>query len=133
MKFRYKKISQKVLRPVVPISISYKNGRPVKYFALIDSGADKSYMAAEIAPLLGIPNYKTGAKHDVGGINGKSDAYFHKVTIMIGGWPYEMEVGFMEKSSLTMLGYGILGHQSLFTLFSIKFDFEKQEIELKEK
>ena len=78
MKFRYKKIAQKILRPVVPIAVSYKNGKTVKYFALIDSGADRSYLASEIAPLIGIPNYKTGHKEDVSGINGKSDAYFHK-------------------------------------------------------
>lgn len=133
MKFRYKKISQKILRPVIPISVSYKNGKSVKYFALLDSGADKCYLAAEIAPLIGIPNYKTGRRDDVSGINGKSDAYFHKVTVYIGGWPYEVEVGFMEKSSLTMLGYGVLGHQPFFELFSVKFDFKKEEIELKEK
>lgn len=133
MKFRYKKIFQKILRPVIPISVSYKNGRAVKYFALIDSGADKCYMAAEIAPLIGIPNYKTGRKDHVSGINGKSDAYFHEVGISVGGWPYEVEVGFMEKSSLTMLGYGVLGHHPFFEFFSVKFDFEKEEIELKEK
>lgn len=132
MKFCYKKIAQKILRPVIPISVSYKNGKPVKYFALVDSGADRSYFAAEIAPLVGIPNYETGHREDVSGINGKSDAYFHKVTISVGGWPYEMEVGFMEKSSLTMLGYGVLGHRPFFELFSVKFDFEKEEIELKE-
>ncbi len=133
MKFHYKKILQKVLRPVIPIAVSYKNGKPVKYFALIDSGADRCYMAAEIAPVVGIPNYKTGRRDDVSGINGNSDAYFHKVTIVVGGWPYEIEVGFMEKSSLTMLGYGVLGHRPFFDLFSVKFDFPKEEIELKEK
>ena len=133
MKFAYKQVEQNLLRPVIPISISYKKGTPVKYFALIDSGADKCYMAAEIAPLLGIPNYQTGRKDDVSGINGKSDAYFHKVTVSVGGWLYEMEVGFMEKSSLTMLGYGVLGHRPFFELFSVKFDFQKQDIELKEK
>jgi hypothetical protein len=133
MKFRYKKIAQKILRPVIPILVSYKNARPVKYFALIDSGADKCYLASEIAPLIGIPNYKTGKREDVSGINGKSDAFFHNVTISVGGWPFEMEVGFMEKSSLTMLGYGVLGHRPFFELFSAKFDFQKEEIEIKEK
>jgi hypothetical protein len=133
MKFRYKKIALKTLRPVIPISISYQNGKPVKYFALLDSGADKCYLAAEIAPLVGISNYKNGHRDDVSGINGKSDAYFHKVIVSVGGWPYEMEVGFMEKSSLTMLGYGVLGHRPFFEFFSVKFDFKKEEIELKEK
>ena len=133
MKFRYKKIAQKILRPVIPISVAYKKGKPVKYFALLDSGADRCYFASEIASVIGIPNYKLGRREDVSGINGKSDAYFHKVTITIGGWPYEVEVGFMEKSSLTMLGYGVLGHRPLFEFFSIKFDFQKEEIELREK
>ena len=133
MKFRYKKISQKILRPVIPISVSYKNGKSVKYFALLDSGADKCYLAAEIAPLIGIPNYKTGRRDDVSGINGKFDAYFHKVAVYIGGWPSEVEVVFMEKSSHNMRGYGVLGHQPFFELFSVKFDFKKEEIELKEK
>ena len=133
MKFRYKKIAQRILRPVIPISIFYKNGKPVKYFALVDSGADRSYMASEIAPLLDIPNYKLGKKDSVGGINGSSDAYFHEVTVSIGGWPYPMHVGFMEKSSLTILGYGVLGHRPLFELFSVKFDFQKEEVELKER
>lgn len=133
MKFRYKKIALKTLRPVIPISVSYKKGRPVKYFALVDSGADRCYFAAEIAPLVGIVDYKIGRKDKVGGINGESDAYFHTVTVSVGGWPYEMEVGFMEKSSLTLLGYGVFGHRPFFEFFSVKFDFEKEEVELKEK
>jgi len=129
MKFPYFKLATDIYRPIIPISVSYSGGNFIKYFALVDSGADKCYFASEIASVLGIKNLENGRKEDVIGVNGKSEAYFHPVIVMIGGWKYNIEVGFMKNSSLTAQGYGIFGHKGVFDNFSIKFTFLKKEIE----
>ncbi len=48
MKFSYKKLSGGFLRPIIPIEIKTLQGGPVKYFALIDSGADFCIFHSEI-------------------------------------------------------------------------------------
>ena len=42
MKFPYMDLGQGIYRPILPFNISYRGGRIVKYFGLVDSGADYS-------------------------------------------------------------------------------------------
>ena len=130
MKFPYIKLANGVYRPILPFTISYQNGRPIKYFGLVDSGADKTYIASELAGVIGIKDLYKGKEESVSGINGKSKAYFHTATINVGGWEFDIEAGFMEGSTLTSLGYGILGQIGLFDNCAIKFNFKKHEIEI---
>ena len=107
MKFPYIHIAKGTYRPVLPFTVSYNNATPIKYFALVDSGADKTYIASELASILGISDLKTGKKGSVSGINGlPNNVYFHPVTINVGGWDFDIEAGFMEGSNLTSNGYG---------------------------
>lgn len=77
MKFDYFKLSNGILRPIIPIKLSHGDGEPIKYFALIDSGADKCFAAAEVAIAVGVEDLKSVTPEQIGGINGLSDAYFH--------------------------------------------------------
>lgn len=133
MKFSYKKLQGGVIRPIIPVEVRTAKGGPVKYFALVDSGADICIFHGEIAELIGIKDIKTGKKNFVSGITqGESQPYYiHPVTISVGGWPYDINVGFMP--TLSKLGYGVLGQKGFFDLFTIKFDLSKEEIELYEK
>lgn len=131
MKFPYIHIAKGTYRPVLPFTISYNKGTPIKYFALVDSGADKTYIASEMAPILGISNLKSGKKNSVSGISGvPNNVYFHPITINIGGWNFDIEAGFMEGSNLTSNGYGILGQIGLFDNCTVKFNFRKLEMEI---
>ena len=69
---------------------------------------------AQIAEILGVDVF-AGQKKTVWGITGVgADYYTHRLTVKVGGWPYDIEIGF-------------------FDLFVVKFDLQKEEIELTEK
>lgn len=130
MKFRYKKYGLGVLRPVIPIEI-ISNNISVSYEVLVDSGADNCIFDAEIAEILQIP-LTAGDKREVGGITGVVESYYvHSVIIKVGGWPFNVKVGFLK--NIAKLGYGVVGQKGFFDLFVVKFDLLKEEIELKEK
>ena len=71
-------------------------------------------------------------KAEFGGITGgKSLAYFHKVKIFVGGWPYETMASFSY--NIPPNGIGVLGQFGFFDKFVVKFDFQKKIFELKPK
>lgn len=130
MKFPYMKLSRNVYRPILPFTITYQKSSPIKYFGLVDSGADCTYVAGELANVLGIKDIKTGREEFVTGIGGRSKAYFHTITISIGGWNFDIEAGFSDDSTLTSLGYGLLGQVGLFDNSTVKFSRKKFEFEI---
>ena len=130
MKFPYMNLGQGIYRPILPFHISYQGGKQIKYFGLVDSGADYTYIASELAPLIGIKNLKTGREESVTGIGGKAKVYFHPVTINVGGHDFEIEAGFTTDSTITHFGCGLLGQVGLFDYCAIKFNRRKFEIEL---
>ena len=130
MKLKYQKYGPGIIRPVIPIEIIYKD-QSVPYEVLIDSGADFCIFDAQIGDLLGI-DILGGEKKEVWGITGVGESfYIHPVTIKVGGWPYKIKVGFLP--GIARLGYGVVGQKGFFDIFVVKFDFLKEEIELKER
>ncbi|MFA4880666.1 MAG: aspartyl protease family protein [Candidatus Doudnabacteria bacterium] len=128
MKFKYKKYGRGIIRPIIPIEISYKSNS-VPYEVLIDSGADFCIFDAEIGEVLGIDIYE-GEEQKVGGITGVVQPYYiHPVKVKVGGWCYAIKVGFLPE--IARLGYGVVGQKGFFNLFMVKFDYQKEEIELK--
>lgn len=130
LKLRYKNYGPRVYRPVIPVVLEYQ-GRTVGYEVLVDSGADNCIFHAEIGELLGI-NMRSGEECAVYGITGVPKPYYlHNVTVKIGGWPRQMNVGFLE--GMTTSEYGVVGQKGFFELFIVKFDLLKKEIELKQR
>ncbi len=128
MKFHYKKFG-KFLRPVIPIKIKYKD-RSVNYMVLVDSGADLCIFDAEIGRLIGI-DVESGIRDVVTGIGGQTiTQYIHHVTVEVGGHPYTIEAGFLPRVAGNF-NYGVVGQKGFFDTFIVKFDLEKEEIELK--
>lgn len=127
MKFKYKKLGTRLIRPIIPITIRYKN-EEVRYEVLVDSGADINLMNAEIAELLGI-DVKTGKPGTVTGVTGEPETfYMHKCEIVLGGHVTTAEISFAEK--VGQEGYGILGQRGFFDLYKFKFDYKKADIEI---
>ena len=107
------------------------NKYPIKYAALVDSGADFCIFDAEIGELLGI-DVRSGRKEKFGGIQsvGAGNAYLHSVVLNIGGWLYKTKVSFSY--DMAPHGHGILGQKGFFDIFKVKFDLSKESIELTE-
>ena len=129
MKFEYKKYG-KTLRPVIPVILQF-GGAKVGYEVLVDSGADLCLFDEQIGDALGI-DVHSGEKREVFGIGGKASFYYlHTVTLIVGGWPHKVEVGFMPEVAGRVIPYGVVGQQGFFDLFVVKFDLIKEEVELK--
>ncbi len=130
MKFPYKKYGKETIRPVIPITL-VKHGRKIKYEVLVDSGADFCLFHADIGELLGLDVPK-GKPKEVFGVGGKASLYYvHKITIEVGGWPYEIEAGFMPDVSGKLMSHGLVGQKGFFEYFSVVFNHYKEQIELK--
>ena len=117
-----------ILKPIIPITI-VSGSQNTTYAALIDSGADFCIFDGEIGEHLGL-NVRSGYKEIFGGVQekGSAEAFFHEVTIMVGGWDYKIPVGFSY--DIAKYGYGILGQKGFFDKFAVRFDLLKEEIEL---
>ncbi len=127
MKFKYKRYGSDTLRPVIPIEVSY-NSISIPYEVLIDSGADVCIFDSDISELLGIDFIK-GVRRELSGVTGMPDYYYlHKLTIIINGIKYKTEVGFMK---LRIQAFGIVGQKGFFDRFIVKFNFKKEDIEVK--
>lgn len=130
MKLKYSSFGEKVLRPVIPIELSYRN-RKFPYNALIDSGADFCLFDYEVAKQLGI-SIQTGKKSEAIGVTGfGSPIYIHTVTLKIDSLVIKIKAGFLE--NMTNAGYGIVGQVGFFDKFKVTFDYQNGEIELIEK
>lgn len=129
MKFKYKRYGLGTLRPIIPVEVSC-NGIDIPYEVLIDSGADICIFDSNIADILGIDVVK-GIRHEVWGITGVPEYYYlHRVTIVINGLKYKTDVGFMN---LRNQSFGIVGQKGFFDKFTVKFDLQEEEIEIKYK
>ncbi len=140
MKFSYSKfplpqrspfLGTSVLKPIVPIELTVGN-KKLRYKALIDSGADFCILEGEVGEYLGL-DVRSGTKEIFGGIQdrGGAEAFFHKVTITVGGWSCRTTIGFSY--DIAKHGFGILGQRGFFDIFIVKFDLLKEEVELKER
>lgn len=138
MKFAYKAIPaspspafperEKVYRPIIPVTIEYQ-GKKVGYEALLDTGADWNIFPETIGAIIGI-DVQNGAKNTFGGIGGgEYVAYFHEVTLYIGGWPIKVLCGFSP--DIDSHPHGVLGHVGFFDHCKSSFETRKHEVEIK--
>lgn len=141
MKFKYKKIplSERselfgfsILRPIIPIQLLGYDGSQFRYEALLDSGADTCIFDAGVAEALGI-DVRSGTPMAFSGVqNSEADkAYLHKLNLSVGG--HKLSIPTLFSYDLSTRGYGILGQRGFFDIFTVKFDYAKEEIELKER
>ncbi len=140
MKFKYKKIplSEKselfghsILRPIIPIQIIGKEDY-FDYEVLIDSGADICIFDGSIGEALGI-NITSGIPTSFSGVQNlePSEAYLHNIKISVGG--HKLSIPAVFSFDISTRGYGILGQKGFFDIFTVKFDYPREEIELKAK
>ncbi|MDP3733004.1 MAG: retropepsin-like aspartic protease [Candidatus Daviesbacteria bacterium] len=136
MKFKYRKTSnispfskRKILtRPIIPISL--RNGeKALRYEALIDSGADFSIFPVEIAKKLNV-NIKKAKKIYFSSATGDLvKGTISRIKLDLGRGAFETHIVFADLAEQT----GILGQYGFFDKFIVKFDLNKEEIEIKER
>lgn len=140
MNFRYRKFpidpnncpfseKKSSLRPVIQINFENPKGN-FGYFVLIDSGADYCLFHASIGEQLGLDIKKGKALTFFGTSGEPQKAYFHKISFKIGGHDHVAEVGFSYE--MEGLAYGILGQDGFFNKWTVKFEYQKENIELKQ-
>lgn len=135
MKFKYRRLNlsspfskKRILRPIIPISIEIKDtNRKVRYETLIDSGADFNILPIGLVDVLNIDS--TNLKEIYfAGIDGEIvKGLITKITISLEDIEFTTNVAFAEISGTV----GILGQYGFFDKFIVKFDFKREEIEIK--
>jgi len=116
-----------ILRPFIDIAVKYKNEHQ-RIWALLDTGSDWCVFPAQLGELLGIP-IKEGKQLPLVGISSQGIAYFHEVTLEIGGWSHNCLVGFCYDFD-TMGTPPLLGHEGFFDRYKATFDYQKEIIEI---
>jgi hypothetical protein len=134
MKFPYKRFARgafpPAIRPIITITVSH-NGQSIRQEVLVDSGADICLFDAEIGELLGIPVTDGKEARLLGATSETPQSYYlHPVTITVGGWDYPIEAGFVPNFTPA---FGIVGQVGFFSLFVVKFDYQKEEVEIRRK
>lgn len=129
MKFKYKRYGS-IIRPVIEITLKNQD-KSIRYEVLVDSGADLCIFDEEIGNYLEI-DVRKGKPREVFGVGGKySIFYVHPITIEVGGWPFEINAGFMPGVAGRVMPYGLVGQNGFFENFIVKLDLLKEEIEVK--
>lgn len=131
MKFNYKRLSDGIQRPIIPITVrNPRTKQSIRHFGLVDSGADSCIFGSEIGELIGL-DITAGRKHSVSGVveGEQRPFYLHQVEVEIGGWAKLITVGFMP--DLSKNGHGLLGQSGFFDRFSfVKFEYQKGTVEV---
>ena len=131
MKFSYKKYGS-VLRPVIEVKLK-SNSQSFRYEVLVDSGADICIFHSEVGGALGLDIPK-GKPREVFGVGGKASLYYlHDIEIEVGGGTLKKETSFMPDVAGRVMPYGLVGQKGFFENFIVKFDLQKEEIELKQR
>jgi Aspartyl protease len=133
MKFDYKNYGANTegvptIKPIIPITL--KGSESIRYEVLVDSGADICIFDLELAELIGI-DVRKGEKVLFAGVTGSPRiAYMHDVEIEVGGHVFKAHVSF---ATLPPYSYGIVGQRGFFDHFKVIFDYQKKQVELREK
>ncbi len=136
MKFRYKyygrnEKGERLIRPVIPIKL-INGDQVVRYEVLVDSGADNSIFHSEVAYALGIRMTAGESSSFMGATGGRARMYIHPIQIEVGGSRFDTKVAFADVLGLKGAP-GLAGQVGFFNLFTVKFEYQKEVLEIKEK
>jgi len=110
---------QDIELPHIPITLIGPGGREVEVLALVDSGADISYLGPQHAHFLGI-DIRSGLLDQCTGIGGANDCYYHSgITIEVGSHRLKIGAHFAESWPHN---FAILGRKDFFERFKVTID-----------
>lgn len=118
--------------PIIPVYAQSKNGRLLKIFALVDSGADMSLMPKDLALLLGL-NEKDTETGTTAGIGGEIEVKKANFSFVIKNEHEKYDISLvtlvMQNTNLNVPP--ILGRNGFFEQFHITFKQNEEKIILK--
>lgn len=138
MKFRYQKIPLHghdprkpfVPRPFIPIHLhSKKKSTRAPFYTLLDSGADRVLLPADLALEVGLEDIGRGKGEAIVGVAGQqANVYYFDLELQVVGDSRRLAVpvGFSEVVYIPLLGRTFFAH-----FRSIVFEEQKEEVELK--
>ena len=131
MNFQYKKYGDGFLRPVIPIDFFHASDpkEKITFEVLVDSGADESFLPAEVADVIGLDLESGEPTYFIGATGVEKQAFRHKVTIAVGGHEIKTKILFTHALPPEMIG--VVGQYGFFNFFVIKFDLKKRQLELR--
>lgn len=139
LKFKYWKLTcppteafpktKSIVRPIINVALKYQKER-LRYLVLLDTGSDYCLFPESIGEKLGIA-VRNGKKWEFSGSTARGGvAYFHNITLEIGGWDHKCYAGFCANLDELQYGYGILGNVGFFDTYQAIFNFKKNTIEI---
>lgn len=132
MNFRYitlPGVPKDTKRPLIPVRFIHKNKSTLPIFCLVDSGADYSYLTAEVAKILDI-DLSNIKPHKSFGINGSPFlCYPSKITIEIGGHKLDIPVQFSNQLNTPFKC--VLGQEDFFSKARITFERYKWNLDMR--
>lgn len=132
MNFRYitlPGIPKDTKRPLIPVKFINKNKSTLPILCLVDSGADYSYLAKEIADWLEIDLTKSKPQTSFGINNSPFICYPGEITIDIGGHISNIPVHFSDQLSSAFPC--ILGQEGFFSKARIVFERYKWNLDIR--
>ncbi len=133
MKIEYQKTrgphGKAVYIPIVPFQFRRAGGGTVGGYALVDSGATRSFFDAKYATEIGIEDVESGPREEFFGITGDCLAgYCHDVTLVFENNPIPVSIPFCPGFPDEEFS-GILGREDFFSLYRIRFIEKKRSME----
>jgi hypothetical protein len=103
------------------------DGRSLRCFSIVDSGADYCAFPLAFARLLGIDTLKA-AKALTAGVGGQRQTYFADIQIDFHVAEFPAYAGFTD--GLDHLGFGLLGQRDFFERYRVEFDRQGAKFEI---
>jgi hypothetical protein len=114
-------------RPTLDIHVTGPYDFPLKYSALVDSGAHRTIFVRGVADAIGIRIGNAGARKAAVALMGANrEVQIENVRLEIDGWSeegWEAEVGFIIDPLFTMPFSGVLGSVGFFTKWAVLFNY----------
>ncbi len=115
--------------PMVPFQFRMAGGGCVGGYALVDSGATRSFFHAKYATEIGIEDIESGPLEKFYGITGGYiPGYRHDVTLVFENNPIPASIPFCPDFPDEEFS-GILGRKDFFSLYRIRFIEKKRSME----
>ena len=115
--------------PMVPFQFRRAGGGTVGDYALVDSGATRSFFHAKYATEIGIEDIESGPREEFYGITGDYiPGYCHDVTLVFENNPIPASIPFCPDFPEEEFS-GILGRVDFFSLYRIRFIEKKCSME----
>lgn len=126
MTFKYFKINNRIIRPIVPVILKSPTAVAL-YSAVIDSGSDYCIFSLNVADGLNIKLNPKNKTKFIGVAKEQIEGFWSEIEIKVSGKTYQIKIIFADISDI---GYGILGQQGFFDHFDVSLSYHKQTIEI---